>query len=169
MIVYSARIALITALICASLLATAFYLEVVLGLEPCALCLAQRIMFAVIGVGSLFYTMPFYTSRLVFGFICFMASVLGMWFASRQLWLQSLPKNEVPNCGPDIYFMIERFPIIDTLQNMFLGSGNCAEVQWTFLSLSIPGWALLFYIFTAISSAWITLFKGPRPFKLFKN
>ena len=166
---YSARIALITAVICVSLLITAFYLEVVSGLEPCALCLGQRIMFAVIGISSLLYIIPFYTSRSIFGFICFVSSILGMWLASRQLWLQSLPKNEIPRCGPDIYFMIERFPIIDTLQNMFLGSGNCAEIQWTFLSLSIPGWALLFYVFTAISSAWITLFKGPRPFKLFKN
>ncbi len=92
-----------------------------------------------------------------------------MWLAARQLWLQSLPEDQVPACGPDIYFMIERFPLADSLQAMLMGSGNCAEVQWTFLTLSIPGWTLLFYVLTTLGSVWLMLFRGPRPFRLFKR
>lgn len=169
MAAYSSRIALLIALVCAGLLATAFYMEIALNLVPCALCLGQRMIFAVIGISSLIYMLPFYTSRFLFSLSCCIASALGIWLASRQLWLQSLPENEIPSCGPDIYFIIERFPIIDTLQNMLFGSGNCAEVQWTFLSLSIPGWTLVFYILIFVSSVWIAIFKGARPFKLFKN
>ena len=106
---------------------------------------------------------------LIFGLLSFVSSGLGIWLASRQLWLQSLPEDQLPACGPDIYFILERFPIFDGLKTMFFGSGNCAEVQWTFLNLSIPGWTLLFYVFTALVSVWLIIFRGPRPFRLFKS
>ncbi|MEC8694580.1 MAG: disulfide bond formation protein B [Pseudomonadota bacterium] len=166
---YSARLALLTALACAGLLATALYMEYVSGLVPCALCLAQRATFALIGIACLLYMLPFYTSRLIFSLASFISSTLGVWLASRQLWLQSLPEDEVPACGPDIYFMIERFPLTESLQTMLMGSGSCAEVQWTFLTLSIPGWTLLFYLLTACISIVLMIFRGPRPFRLFKH
>ena len=166
---HSSRIALVTALMCLVLLSVAFYLEFVSGLVPCALCLAQRVMFGLIGIGCLLYLLPFYGSRLIFGLLSFVSSGLGIWLASRQLWLQSLPEDQVPTCGPDIYFILERFPIFDSLKAMFFGSGNCAEVQWIFLNLSIPGWTLLFYVFTASTSVWLIVFRGPRPFRLFKS
>ncbi|HBX26776.1 MAG TPA: disulfide bond formation protein B [Gammaproteobacteria bacterium] len=169
MSVHSSRIALVTALMCAMLLSVALYLEFVSGLVPCALCLAQRVMFGLIGIGCLLYLLPFYGSRLIFGLLSFVSSGLGVWLASRQLWLQSLPEDQVPACGPDIYFILERLPIFDSLKAMFFGSGNCAEVQWIFLNLSIPGWTLLFYVFTASTSMWLIIFRGPRPFRLFKS
>ncbi len=166
---HSSRIALITALTCAVLLSVAFYLEFVSGLVPCALCLAQRVMFGLIGIACLLYLLPFYGSRLIFGLLSFGCSGLGIWLASRQLWLQSLPEDQLPACGPDIFFVLERFPISDSLKAMFFGSGHCAEVQWIFLNLSIPGWTLLFYVFTASVSLWLIIFRGPRPFRLFKS
>ena len=169
MATYSARLALLTGLICAGLLATALYMEYISGLVPCALCLAQRAMFALIGIACFFYMLPFYASRLIFSIIAFISSSLGVWLASRQLWLQSLPEDELPACGPDIYFMIERFPLTESLQTMLMGSGSCAEVQWTFLTLSIPGWTLLFYLLTASISIVLMIFRGPRPFRLFKH
>ena len=99
---HSSRIALVTALMCVVLLSVAFYLEFVSGLVPCALCLAQRVMFGLIGIGCLLYLLPFYGSRLIFGLLSFVSSGLGIWLASRQLWLQSLPEDQVPTCGPDI-------------------------------------------------------------------
>ena len=166
---HSSRIALMSALICAGLLSAAFYLEFVSGLVPCALCLAQRAVFALICIACLLYLLPYYGSRLIFGLLSFVSSGLGIWLASRQLWLQSLPEDQLPACGPDIYFILERFHIFDGLKTMFFGSGNCAEVQWTFLNLSIPGWTLLFYVFTASVSVWLIIFRGPRPFRLFKS
>ncbi|MEC8694794.1 MAG: disulfide bond formation protein B [Pseudomonadota bacterium] len=169
MATYSARLALLTALTCAGLLATALFMEYASGLVPCALCLAQRATFALIGIACLLYLLPFYTSRFIFSLAAFISSTLGVWLASRQLWLQSLPEDELPACGPDIYFMIERFPLTESLQTMLMGSGSCAEVQWTFLTLSIPGWTLLFYLLTACISIVLMIFRGPRPFRLFKN
>ena len=169
MATYSARLALLTSLTCAGLLGTALYMEYVSGLVPCALCLAQRATFALIGVACLLYMLPFYTSRLIFSLVAFISSTLGVWLASRQLWLQSLPEDEVPACGPNIYFMIERFPLTESLQTMLMGSGSCAEVHWTFLTLSIPGWTLLFYLLTACISIVLMIFRGPRPFRLFKH
>ena len=169
MATYSARLALLTALTCAGLLATALYMEYASGLVPCALCLAQRATFALIGIACLLYMLPFYTSRFIFSLAAFISSTLGVWLASRQLWLQSLPEDELPACGPDIYFMIERFPLTESLQTMLMGSGSCAEVQWTFLTLSIPGWTLLFYLLTACISIVLMIFRGPRPFRLFKH
>ena len=93
MATYSARLALLTALACAGLLATALYMEYVSGLVPCALCLAQRATFALIGIACLLYMLPFYTSRLIFSLAAFISSTLGVWLASRQLWLQSLPED----------------------------------------------------------------------------
>jgi len=169
MSVHSSRIALVTAMMCAMLLSVALYLEFVSGLVPCPLCLAQRVMFGLIGIGCLLYLLPVYGSRLIFGLLSFVSSGLGIWLASRQLWLQSLPEDQVPACGPDTYFILERLPILDGLKAMFFGSGNCAEVQWIFLNLSIPGWTLLFYVFTASASVWLIIFRGPRPFRLFKS
>jgi disulfide bond formation protein DsbB len=65
--------------------------------------------------------------------------------------------------------MIERFPLADSLKTMLMGTGSCAEVQWTFLTLSIPGWTLLSFIVTALVSVYLMIFRGPRPFRLFKN
>ena len=166
---YSSRIALMTGLICAGLLLAAFYLEFVSGLVPCALCLAQRAMFALIGIACVLYLLPFYGSRLIFGLLSLLGSGLGVWLASRQLWLQSIPEDQLPACGPDIYYILERHNVFEGLKTMFFGSGNCAEVQWIFLNLSIPGWTLLFYIFTASISVWLILFRGPRQFRLFNN
>ena len=117
---HSPRIAFVTALICVGLLSAAFYLEFISGLVPCALCLAQRAMFALICIACLLYLLPFYGSRLIFGLLSFVSSGLGIWLASRQLWLQSLPEDQLPACGPDIYFILERFPILDGLKTMFL-------------------------------------------------
>ena len=66
------------------------------------------------------------------------AAMIGSGFSLRQLWLQSLPADEVPACGPRPDYMLEVFPLSDVLKAMVMGTGNCAEVTWTFLSLSIP-------------------------------
>lgn len=154
---------------CIALLATALYMEFVSGLVPCALCLAQRAMFALIALACVLYLIPSYSFRLACAITSLLASVAGIWLAGRQLWLQSLPPDQVPDCGPDIYFMIERFPLTESLQTLLLGSGSCAEVQWTFLNLSIPGWTLLWFIAMALGSLWLGAARGARPFRLFND
>ena len=162
-------IAWITAVSCAGLLGTALYMEYQSGLVPCALCLAQRGAFVVIGIASLLYLLPAYRLKIWFAGLAGLGSVLGIWLAGRQVWLQSLPPDQVPACGPDIYFMLERFPFSETLQTLLMGSGSCAEVQWTFLGLSIPGWTLLWFMAMAVGSIIMASFRGPRPFRLFNG
>ena len=76
-------------------------------------------------------------SGLIFGLLSFVSSGLGIWLASRQLWLQSLPEDQLPACGPDIYFILERFPILDGLKLMFFDQ-EIAEVQWIFSTYPSP-------------------------------
>ena len=73
----------------------------------------------------------------------FLFAAGGFGVAARQVWLQHLPPDQVPACGPDLFFMVENFPLTRTLQNLFKGSGQCAEVTWRFLGLSIAEWSLL--------------------------
>jgi disulfide bond formation protein DsbB len=70
--------------------------------------------------------------------------------ASRQVWLQHLPPDKVPQCGPDLFFMLENFPLARTLEKLFYGTGECAAVDWKFLGLSIAGWSLVWFIALAI-------------------
>lgn len=142
-------------IVCAALLAIAFYMEYVLFLEPCPLCMAQRIMFAAFGFTGLVLALVPPTPRRLKVFASFgvVFSVGGLALAVRQLWLQSLPADQIPDCAPGLYYMIESFPFTEVLQAMLLGTGDCASVQWQFLGLSIPGWTAIAFGAMAIKAA----------------
>lgn len=125
------------------LLGAAFYLEYVMGLEPCPLCITQRIMLLGVGLVSLiaFLHNPATIGRRIYGLLVSLWAMGGLYFAGRQLWLQSLPEDQVPACGPGITYMIDAFPLADVIKTLLTGDGNCAEVQWTWLGLTIPGWS----------------------------
>lgn len=79
-----------------------------------------------------------------------LGGAVGMTLAGRQVWLQSLPADQVPDCGMGLNYMLDTMPVFDALREVFYGSGECADVLWTFLGISIPGWALIWFtIFTA--------------------
>ena len=75
--------------------------------------------------------------------------------AARQVWLQHLPADKVPACGPDLYFMLENLPLARTLEKLFTGSGQCAEVNWKSLGLSIAEWSLACFTVLALYSLWL--------------
>jgi disulfide bond formation protein DsbB len=81
--------------------------------------------------------------------------------AGRQVWLQHLPPDQVPACGPDLYFMLENLPLARTIEKLFKGSGQCAEVKWTFLNLSIAEWSLGWFVLFALLALWVAL-RGRR-------
>ena len=81
--------------------------------------------------------------------------------AARQVWLQHLPANQVPACGPGLGYMLERFPLYETLKKVLAGSGECAEVGWKFLGLSIAGWSLLWFVLLG-AFALIVAARAPR-------
>ena len=115
------------------------------GQDPCPLCLVQRGFY----FGLLFVFVaaaihgPGIVRSIVYGTLGFLLAAGGAGTAGRQVWLQHLPPDQVPKCGPDLYYMIDHFPLGKVVANLFRGSGQCAEVTWRFLGLSIAEWSLM--------------------------
>ncbi len=135
-------------LICAALIGFALYLQYVVGEDPCPLCMLQRIAFIALGIVFLIAGLhnPKRTGRAVYATILALLAFAGAAVAGRHVWLQSLPKHLVPECGPGLDFILSRFPLRKALDLILRGSGECAEKGWTFLGLSIAGWALVWFI-----------------------
>ena len=142
-----------------ALLAGALVMEHLLELTPCPLCLMQRIWFAIAGLISL--AALIHSPRWgIYPLLTMLAGLVGGGFAIRQLYLQSLPEDQVPACGPDMAYMLENFPLADVLAAMTSGTGDCAAVVWQF-GLTIPGWALVGFV-VVIALAVIQLRAGVR-------
>ena len=146
------------ALAAAGLLAAAFFLEHQMGLVPCPLCMMQRIWVGVVGIVALIAAVWGGGYRLAAAGVI-LGAVIGSGFSLRQLWLQSLPPDQVPACGPDLYYMVEVFPLSDVLRAMTVGTGDCAEVH-PVLGLSIPAWVLMAFI--AFIAAAVLAWRGSR-------
>jgi disulfide bond formation protein DsbB len=150
-------------LICAALMAFAFYLQYVEQQEPCPLCMLQRVVFVdmmiVFAVAAIHA--PARRGALVYSGLLFVMAVLGAAVAGRQVWLQHLPADKVPACGPGFEYMIEQFPLADALRKILAGSGECAEVGWKFLGLSIAEWSLVWFVILGAFSLYIAL-RAPR-------
>ena len=146
-------------LVCAGLLAVAFYMEHVMGLEPCPLCWLQRFGFMGAGLVSLlaFLYGPRGFGNRVYGLLLVVAAGAGLVVAGRQLWLQSLPADQVPACGPSVDYMLEVLPWFEVLQTALKGTGDCAEVVWRFLGLSIPGWTAVFFSLLIVLGLFVML------------
>lgn len=149
--------------VCAALLGFGYYLQYVQKLEPCPLCYVQRGFFyavlAVFVVGAIHD--PRRTGTLVYGILAALFAAGGVAAASRQVWLQHLPADKVPQCGPDLFFMLKNFPLADTLMKLVQGTGECAAVDWKFLGLSIAGWALVWFVALAAYALWLGIRRAP--------
>lgn len=135
-------------LACAGLIGFALYLQYFLYEDPCPLCIFQRIAFMVLGVVFLVAALhgPARTGAIVYGALQFTAAAIGGAIAARHVWLQHLPKDLVPACGPDLKYMMSRFPLAEVIGKVLSGSGECAEAGWTFLGLTIAGWSLAWFV-----------------------
>ncbi len=152
------------ALACALLLAFGYFLQYVKGLEPCPLCLLQRgFFYAVLAVFLLAAVHgPKGGGAIAYGALGALFAGGGAAVASRQVWLQHLPADKVPQCGPDLAFMLENFPLSQTLKKLVSGTGECAVVDWTFLGLSIAEWSLACFVVLALYAAWLALRSSTR-------
>lgn len=137
---------LATFLVCAGLMGYALFAEYYLGLYPCPLCVFQRM--AVIGVGLIALLAALHNpkggGRWIYTIGIVLAGGAGIAVAGRHVWLQNLPPDEVPACGgASLDYLLETLPLLDALKKIFNASGECAEVSWRFLSLSMPTWVLI--------------------------
>ena len=130
---------------CLALLGTAYYMEYALGLEPCPMCIIQRIAVALAGLAAFIGLIHNQYPKVYFGLTAFF-SAGGAASATRHLYLQSLPPDQVPTCGPDLAYLIDKSYFTDALTMLFIGDGNCAEVVWSLFGVSIPGWVLIWCI-----------------------
>jgi disulfide bond formation protein DsbB len=138
--------------VCAALLGYGYFLQLGRGLEPCPLCLVQRGFFYAVGVVCLIAALhgPGRFGITVYAVLAALFAFGGAATATRQVWLQHLTADKVPQCGPDLFFMLENLPLARTLEKLFQGSGECAAVDWKFLGLSIAGWSLVWFVLIAL-------------------
>jgi protein dithiol:quinone oxidoreductase len=146
-------------LVCAGLIAFALYLQYFQNEEPCPLCIFQRVAFMALGLVFLIAALhaPARTGAKVYGGLLLVVAAVGGAIATRHVWLQNLPKDMVPACGPDLEYMMKRFPFWEVLSKVLSGSGQCAEVSWTFLGLSIAAWSLTWFVLLAAFAAFLTI------------
>jgi disulfide bond formation protein DsbB len=132
------------------------YLEQVLGLPPCPLCMTQRVFVVLWGGIALLAALhnPARLGRRIYATLCALAAVAGAAIAVRHVWIQHLPPDQVPACGPSLEYMLETLPFSETLSIVLMGDGNCADIQWTFLGLSIPEQTLVMAAVVLVVCLW---------------
>ena len=141
----------LTCLAAGTFLAIALFMEHILGLAPCPLCMMQRLWMLAAGFMALL-ALAHNPAWGIYPLLSFVCAVVGGGFSIRQLYLQSLPPELHPACGPDLSYMLDTFPLADVLVAMTSGTGDCAVVSWSLLGISIPGWTLLGFIILATFS-----------------
>ena len=130
---------------CAGLLGYAWYAQRLLGLEPCPLCIFQRVGVAALGV--LFLLAAVQNPRRIGGYVyaalLSVAAIATALVAARHLYIQHLPEGAVPACGASLNYMLEVFPLSDVIRKVLTGSGECARITWRWLGITMPGWVLI--------------------------
>ena len=142
---------------CVGMMAFALFSQYVWGLEPCPLCIFQRVSLAAVGLVFLLAGLhpagP--VGRVIYALLIAASAGSGIAIAGRHVWLQNLPADQVPACGPGLDFMMDTFPFLEVLDMVLSGSGECAEVSWRFLGLTMPTWTLIAFIVLAAWGIWI--------------
>ena len=144
-------------LACACLIAFALYTQFDGGLLPCPLCIFQRVAFAALGVVFLvggLHAPRGAGGRRTYGVLALLASAAGILVAGNHVRLQNLPPDQVPSCGPGLDYMLDAMPIGGVIRTVMTGSGECANVDWAFLGLSMPAWSLVWFMLLAAWAAY---------------
>ncbi len=146
-----------------SLLFARFYLEEFLDLAACPLCMTQRVFVAGWGLFAFIALLhnPSAWGNRVYGGLCALSAVGGAAVAGRHVWLQHLPEDQVPACGPSLEYMLDTLPFGEVLSLVMMGDGNCAETLWTFMGLSIPEQTLVLFAVATLISLWQTFRSYP--------
>ena len=150
-------------LVCAGLMGYGLYLQHVQNLEPCPLCILQRYAYIAVGLIALVAALhgPGRVGQAIYGLLIALAAGTGAGIAARQTWLQHNPPK-VLDCGPDLAYMLDAFPMAQVLPKIFKGEGDCAKVTWTFLGLSIAEWALVWFVLLVLAGLYLLFARRPR-------
>jgi protein dithiol:quinone oxidoreductase len=148
---------------CAALLAYAYYAQYFLHLDPCPLCIFQRVGVFALGVVFLLATVqdPVSWGRRVYAVLLALAALATAGVAVRHLYIQSLPADAVPSCGASLAYMMKIFSLNEILVKVLTGSGECARITWRFLGLSMPGWVLIAVLGLGLYGSWVNLRRQP--------
>jgi len=145
-------------LACAGMLAFGYYLQFVVGLEPCPLCIIQRLLLLAIGLAFLAAAVHHPAGRVgagLYGGAIALFAALGIAVAGRHVWLQHIPAEQRPACGPALDFLLSTFGPFEGLARVLRGSGECGAVDWTLLSFSIPEWTLVAFVAFVAWAVWM--------------
>lgn len=134
----------------------ALFLQHGQGLEPCPLCVFQRVAVIAVGIAAFAAWLhgPGLSGRRVYAVLAALAAAVGVVVAGRHVWLQHLPADQVPSCGPGLDYWMAALPLQDVIEQVFRGSGECAKVDWTWLGVSLPGWTLVLFCGLLLVSLW---------------
>lgn len=148
----------------ASMIFAVVILSGFMELEACPLCMTQRAF--VVGWGAIallaFIHNPAGIGNRIYGGLCAFMAMAGGAVAGRHVWLQHLPEDQVPACGPPLQYMLETLPFSETISLVLMGDGNCAETMWTFMGLSIPEQTLILFVVASVICLWQTFRSYPK-------
>ena len=150
-------------LACAGLIGIALYLQHARGLEPCPMCILQRYAFIVVGVIALAAAIhnPALVGRRIYSGMLVVMAATGGGIAIRHVYLEHYPPK-IFDCGADVGFMLESFPLTQALPMIFRGTGDCTKVVWQFLSLSIAEWSLICFAALLVAAIVAAVIKARR-------
>lgn len=131
---------------CIVLIAIALFMQYQMDLIPCALCMTQRVFIIAVGVIALLGWLHRSSSGGSYAVLGMVLAFIGGGFSTRHVWLQSLPEDLAPACGPTLGYLLETVPFMEALSVLLQGDGNCATSVWSFLGLTIPGWTLVAFV-----------------------
>ena len=151
-------------LICAGLIGAALYLQEQEGLEPCPMCILQRYAFVLVGlvslVGAIHGPRGGWALR-IYGGLATLFALAGAGVAVRHSWIQIFPP-QTETCGTDLEFLVNTFPLGQALPKIFEGSGTCSKIDWTLLGLSMPNWALVWFLLFIAAIVWIAFVRREK-------
>ena len=152
------------ALLCLGMIGYAFYVEHFLGLVPCPLCMFQRV--AVIAFGLVCVLAAAHGPKAwgirVWALLGVVVNGLGAAVAGRHVWLQTLPKDQLPSCAPPMDYMWDNLPFGNMLQTVLMTSGECADIDWEMLGFSMPAWTFVAFVSMAAAMLVLALFPPIR-------